>query len=130
MPRSAWFCATVLALAAGSSACAPGGATSSAPQGAVPAAFRGLGTEPFWRVEVRGKTLIYATPDSAARALDVVSRVDRSDETVLEATLEGSALVLTVRPEACSDGMSDRSYPYVATLRIGASERKGCALAL
>ena len=39
----------------------------------------------------------------------------------------GEALDLTVTPGACSDGMSDRSYPLTATLRFGPEQREGCA---
>ena len=34
---------------------------------------------------------------------------------------------MTVTPGACSDGMSDRTYPYTVTLKIGDDTREGCA---
>jgi len=37
--------------------------------------------------------------------------------------------VLTVARKACSDGMSDRRYPFTATLQVGAGAvEKGCAI--
>jgi uncharacterized membrane protein len=32
-----------------------------------------------------------------------------------------------ITPGVCSDGMSDRTYPFVATLRLGDETRNGCA---
>jgi len=40
--------------------------------------------------------------------------------------MNGEALTLAVTPGACSDGMSDRTYPFVVTLRIGDDLRNGC----
>ena len=38
-----------------------------------------------------------------------------------------AAFDLSVTPGACSDGMSDRTYPFTATLLIGNEQRQGCA---
>ena len=34
---------------------------------------------------------------------------------------------LAVTPGDCSDGMSDRTYPFVATLQVAGEQRNGCA---
>ena len=34
---------------------------------------------------------------------------------------------MMVTPLACSDGMSDRTYPFTVTLGIGEDKRNGCA---
>ena len=34
---------------------------------------------------------------------------------------------MTVTRLACSDGMSDRTYPFTVTLEIGDDKRNGCA---
>ena len=41
--------------------------------------------------------------------------------------LDGAELEMMVTPLACSDGMSDRAYPFTATLKLGEETRKGCA---
>ena len=33
---------------------------------------------------------------------------------------------MTVTPLSCSDGMSDRTYPFTVTLEIGEETRNGC----
>ncbi len=35
---------------------------------------------------------------------------------------------MTVTPLACSDGMSDRSYPFTVTLKLGEDLRNGCGV--
>lgn len=42
-------------------------------------------------------------------------------------TFAGSSLVLMVSDGECSDGMSDRTYPFHATLKLKEEVRKGCA---
>lgn len=34
---------------------------------------------------------------------------------------------ITLKKEACSDGMSNTKYPYTATVLVGADTLKGCA---
>jgi len=40
--------------------------------------------------------------------------------------MEGAAVTITLTPGACSDGMSDRTYPYVATIALGDETLRGC----
>ena len=40
--------------------------------------------------------------------------------------LDGARFDMTVTPGECSDGMSDRTYPYTVTLAIGQQTRLGC----
>jgi uncharacterized membrane protein len=70
-----------------------------------------LGTEPFWGVEIR--------PD-----LLILTGVDREELRVANpgARMEGGAAVfaaegmtLTLKAAACSDGMSDRTYPALGS---------------
>ena len=37
------------------------------------------------------------------------------------------SLTVSIAPGACSDGMSDRRYVYVAEVRVGREVLKGCA---
>ena len=42
-------------------------------------------------------------------------------------TEQGQALSVTLIETACSDGMSDRTYPLTARVEIGAEVLNGCA---
>lgn len=86
-----------------------------------------VGTEPFWGGEVEGATLRYTTPDNIGGAVVPVTRFAGNNGLGLSGSLDGRALDMTITPGKCSDGMSDRSYPFVVTLRLGEDMRYGCA---
>jgi len=86
-----------------------------------------IGTEPFWGGEVAAGTLRYTTPENIEGTLVQVARFAGNNGLGLSGRLDGRPLDLTVTPGTCSDGMSDRRYPFVATLRLGEDMRTGCA---
>jgi uncharacterized membrane protein len=40
--------------------------------------------------------------------------------------LNGEAFTATLTPGDCSDGMSDRTFPFVATIALGEETLRGC----
>jgi len=85
------------------------------------------GTEPFWGGKVQGESLTYTTPDNPEGTTVPVSRFAGRGGLSYSGELEGRSLTLALTPGQCSDGMSDRRYPYTATLRLGDDLRRGCA---
>lgn len=85
------------------------------------------GTEPFWGGEIRGDTLRYSTPEDPDGQTIAVKRFAGMNGLGFSGTLDGAAFDMTVTPGACSDGMSDRTYPFTVTLRLGDDLRTGCA---
>ncbi len=85
------------------------------------------GTEPFWGGEVRGNSLTYSTPENVDGALLTVKRFPGRGGLSFSGELEGESFDLMVTPGQCSDGMSDRTYPFVATLQVAEDTRYGCA---
>jgi len=89
-----------------------------------------LGTEPFWAVQI-----------SKEEQTTTISRPGEPDTSVgypVESKGEGGAVVLTAQsPEGdivmtlnkrdCSDGMSDRTYPWEAEVVIEGVTLRGCA---
>lgn len=93
-----------------------------------PASFRAVGTEPFWAVHVGDDRLRYLTPeDQQGESVPFVREQTPKGEMAVTAEVDGKALMLTGRIEECSDGMSDRVYPYTVTLRLGEDTEQGCA---
>ena len=88
---------------------------------------RFLGTEPFWGGETAGSTLTYDTPENPDGATITVERFAGNNGLSIAGDLESAPFDMVVTPGECSDGMSDRSYPFVVTLRIGEETRFGCA---
>jgi uncharacterized membrane protein len=113
----------------GLAGCGPESGVRSSPYPAIPESFLAQGTEPFWGLTVAGVTARYSTPEITEQvASDVVRSASAGVETV-SGRLGDVRFELTVRPERCSDGMSDRVYPYAAHLHIAERELQGCAAA-
>jgi uncharacterized membrane protein len=91
------------------------------------------GNEPFWRVTVSKDGIFYETPEikkqrlspyvaplkAEGRPLDVV-RVYRLQR-------RPNSMLIINKVDSCSDTMSDKSYPYTATLIMGNTVMTGCA---
>lgn len=99
------------------------------PQAAVNADFLGplqaAGTEPFWGLRVGGKELVFSRPGQAdVRVANPGPRME--GKSAVWAAPHG-ALELTLTPGHCSDGMSDRDYPYTAVVVADGQTLSGCA---
>ena len=110
----------------------PKAVQSSVPQAAFSAIaademIRFVGTEPFWGGNVRGGELVYSTPENQAGDTIAVRRFAGNNGLGFSGSLNGGAFDMTVTPGRCSDGMSDRTYPFTVTLKLGDEQRNGCA---
>jgi uncharacterized membrane protein len=85
------------------------------------------GTEPFWGGEVSGGTLTYSTPENQAGEPVAVERFAGRNGVSFSGDLGGKPFVMAVTPGRCSDGMSDRTYPFTVTLQVKGEQREGCA---
>ena len=109
----------------------PAPAPPSTEPGAVPAQppqhFQALGTEPFWSFEVLPGKLIYSSPE-VQQGMVIAARFSGEGKRLLfSGTMQGKAVVLTIEPGTCSDGMSDTVYAYKAAFRWGEQTESGCA---
>ena len=85
------------------------------------------GTEPFWSGSAGGGMATYATPEQPEGREFAVERFAGNNGLGISGAIDGAGFDLTITPGECSDGMSDRSYPYTATLLLGSEQRQGCA---
>ena len=85
------------------------------------------GTEPFWGGSISGDQFRYRTIDDQDGVDIAVDRFTGNSGLGFSGELEGEPIDLTITRGACSDGMSDRRYPFHATLKTGAEVRQGCA---
>ncbi|KWV93725.1 COG3650 family protein [Erythrobacter sp. AP23] len=85
------------------------------------------GTEPFWGGAAGGGMATYSTPENPDGREFAVQRFAGNNGLGISGQLDGAGFDLTITPGECSDGMSDRSYPYTATLLVGGEQRLGCA---
>ena len=89
--------------------------------------IRFAGTEPFWGGTVRDGELVYSTPQNQEGETIAVRRFAGNNGLGFSGVRNGAPFDMTITPGACSDGMSDRAYPFTVTLRLGEEQRNGCA---
>jgi uncharacterized membrane protein len=85
------------------------------------------GTEPFWGGDVADGVLTYTTPENQAGEMVAVDRFAGRNGISFSGELDDMPFVLAVTPGKCSDGMSDRAYPFTVTLQVRGEQRNGCA---
>ncbi|MFB0614182.1 COG3650 family protein [Aurantiacibacter poecillastricola] len=121
--------AMVASCSQGEPANVPGDAGDSSAFSQIPedAVIRFTGTEPFWGGRIENGTLTYSTPENIDGVVVPVTRFAGRGGLSFSGEMNGRALDLAITPAQCSDGMSDRTYPFAATLQIGQERREGCA---
>jgi uncharacterized membrane protein len=94
--------------------------------------FIGLGNEPFWSLDI--------IPEEQRIVLKEAGRESALEFSYTPANIGGGVyryeatnpakdkLVVVIREEKCSDGMSDRQYNYSAEITVNGRVLKGCAI--
>ncbi|MDY7097975.1 MAG: hypothetical protein SXU28_07545 [Pseudomonadota bacterium] len=90
------------------------------------------GTEPFWAIAIKpdgqgGYSARYSTPDSPEGETFALSRFAGNNGLGFNGELGGQAVQIAITPGDCSDGMSDTTYPFAATVGLGEATLFGCA---
>jgi uncharacterized membrane protein len=86
-----------------------------------------IGTEPFWNVRIADGAATYANPEHPdGHPPFAVTRFAGNNGLGFSGTFSGAAFTATLTPGECSDGMSDRTYPYIATVAIADRTLSGC----
>jgi uncharacterized membrane protein len=126
---AAWLALVLAGCQAGGGSAIPGESNDHAPFAEIGSGetIHLTGTEPFWGGTAQGDQLIYTTPETPDGTTITVKRFAGRAGLALSGQLGGQSLDLTVTQGECSDGMSDRTYPYTATLLVGGETRNGCA---
>jgi uncharacterized membrane protein len=72
--------------------------------------------------------MVYTTPEPPEqRAPQPRAVVQGTTATFEGKTAAGTALSVTLVATECSDGMSDRTYPLTAMVKVGETSLNGCA---
>lgn len=89
------------------------------------------GVEPFWSIDIDpdedGFIARYSTPENIRGSQFSVSRFAGNQGLGFNGHLDGVLVQVTITPGECTDGMSDRSYPYTGTVAIGDKTLYGCS---
>lgn len=89
-----------------------------------------LGNEPFWNVSIMPDSIVWRTPEHLEGIHFPPTARERSGGVITWRTARSgtpASLELSIERMTCSDGMSDRVYPYKATLTLYAQTFTGCA---
>lgn len=87
-----------------------------------------VGTEPFWGIELTGTEVIYSGLDRPEqRGPQPRPVIQGTVATFGTETTAGTDIDITLTATECSDGMSDRTYPMTALVKVGEEELSGCA---
>ena len=130
----ALFSLATLALAA----CSPSPDTPAAPPIDVSPAtlagvdlgrpIRALGNEPFWAVTIKPEGIVYSGVDRPEQTADNPGPLLQGTTARYEATTgTGKPLTVALIATTCSDGMSDRTYPLTAVVKVDGETLTGCA---
>lgn len=85
-----------------------------------------IGTEPFWGLKIENGAGLWTTPENQPGATIALTRFAGNNGLGFSGTLDGEPFTATLTPGDCSDGMSDRNFPFVATIALGGETLKGC----
>ena len=89
--------------------------------------WHAFGNEPFWSVQARGGTLVFATPENQGGVTLLGRRVPSLGGTVILGSGPRGDFHFGVTPGKCSDGMSDKTHAYASTFIYDGITYKGCA---
>jgi uncharacterized membrane protein len=90
--------------------------------------LRAVGTEPFWGARVEGRCVTYSHPEDQKGTRVWTRFTPGPDGGVWSGSFGGRRFELRTRSRAgCSDGMSDKRYPFAAELLVAGERRSGCA---
>lgn len=89
-----------------------------------------VGTEPFWAMQIKKetKTAKFSRPGSSD--VDVgypAATKTKEGAIILTSSSPEGDVVMTLTEGKCQDGMSDREYPWDASLLFKGETYKGCA---
>ncbi|MGA9377877.1 MAG: hypothetical protein WBV73_03665 [Phormidium sp.] len=101
--------------------------------------FIGGGAEPFWDITVNRNGIVYSSPDYSSSEISKrtysypyvapIKAEGRPLDVVRVYRLNGqpNGILIIKKTDSCSDSMSDKVYPYQATLILGNRVMEGCA---
>ncbi|WP_339933528.1 hypothetical protein [uncultured Brevundimonas sp.] len=93
--------------------------------------IRALGNEPFWAVEIKPEGLVYSGVDRPEQRADNPGPLLQGTTARYEATTgTGKPLTVALIATTCSDGMSDRTYPLTAVVKVDGETLTGCAASI
>lgn len=95
----------------------------AAPAPGKPDVYHALGTEPFWSLDIGGRSIVFTGQGDGTK---IVTRTPVARPTFNGRRYVTARITIDITRTACNDGMSDRSYPDTVTVKIGRRTLRGC----
>ncbi|WP_240811703.1 hypothetical protein [Brevundimonas sp. M20] len=87
-----------------------------------------IGTEPFWGIQLTGGELVYSGVDRPEQRAPLPPAVIQGTVATFQTrSASGTVFDVTLTSTECSDGMSDRTFPLTALVKVGDETLMGCA---
>ncbi|MBN8696123.1 MAG: hypothetical protein J0L87_06305 [Bacteroidetes bacterium] len=90
-----------------------------------------VGTEPFWNIQIsKTENLIdfYDPMEQKNYHFEYSDPKNEKNGIVYTAKNNTDKIQITIKAEACSDGMSERDYQHAAEINLNGNTFKGCAI--
>ena len=84
------------------------------------------GTEPFWSAEIRAGRITLKRPDQGDMAMPNTGPVITGKSAIWNGGGDAGHMTVVVEKKACNNGMSDKTYPYTASVKVGETVMSGC----
>ena len=93
--------------------------------------FVGMGNEPFWNAEIRGKRVSFKLMDWKKPIIANMGEMEKNvDSTAYYLQTGNKKWSLKILPHLCTDGMSDFIYEYKVEVNYDGTIYKGCGIKL
>lgn len=101
------------------------------PAATASGAYRAVGNEPGWRLDLDDRTMRFTTQDGRSLAgtrpaAETSAAGVRPAFSRYSASLDGQPVVATVYEEVCADAMSGMPHPNRVVVSVGGREYRGC----
>lgn len=82
--------------------------------------FKGLGTEPFWNIEISDDFIVYKDIDGKQEIFSIQNthKAQDANAKLIRSESGNEQLEVTIAQKPCSDGMSDESFDYRTDVSI------------
>ena len=96
------------------------------------ASFKGLGTEPFWNIELNDDFIVYKNMEGVSEVFTISTGIDPNNNSTqtIKASNKNNEIMVVLSPGECSDGMSDNSFDYKVAVKLSgkdvALDQTGC----
>jgi uncharacterized membrane protein len=94
--------------------------------------FFALGNEPFWLMEIdKDKQISFLRVDSTAPTVFFyVPAVQENGQYMFNVQKDSATMQIVIKPEFCSDGMSDNWYEFRVEVKYNGVSYVGCGVKL